>query len=333
MTTAIEQTRQLAAPDMARVDRVIQDKLQSDVVLINQLSKYIIGAGGKRFRPLVLMLAARSLTNGQPPTGDDWAPQLAAVVEFIHTATLLHDDVVDESTLRRGRETANELFGNAASVLTGDFLYSRAFEMMVEVGKPKIMAVLAHATNRIAEGEVLQLMNIGDADLDEQRYMDVIARKTATLFEAACQLAAIVNDAPDEIEQALGAYGLHLGTAFQLIDDVLDYNGDEGETGKHVGDDLAEGKPTLPLIVAMERSLASGDQASADTIRQAIEQHDDSHLHEIVKAVEQTGALAYTARLAENEAEQAKLALTPIPDGPHKQALFALADAAVQRNG
>jgi len=329
MTTPIEQTRQLAAPDMARVDSVIQEKLSSDVVLINQLSHYIINAGGKRFRPMVLMLAARALTGGQPPAGDDWAPQLAAVVEFIHTATLLHDDVVDESTLRRGRETANELFGNAASVLTGDFLYSRAFEMMVEVGKPRIMAVLAHATNRIAEGEVLQLMNIGDADLDEQRYMDVIARKTATLFEAACQLAAIVNDSPDEIEQALGAYGLHLGTAFQLIDDVLDYNGNEGNTGKHVGDDLAEGKPTLPLIVAMAR----GDKATADTIRHAIEQHDSRDLKEIVKAVEQTGALAYTARLAENEAEKAKQALTPIPDGPHKQALSALADAAVQRNG
>jgi octaprenyl-diphosphate synthase len=319
----VDQIRELAAPDMARVNTVIQTKLASDVALINQLSQYIIGAGGKRFRPMVLVLAAQALGGKSP-----WAAQMAAVVELIHTATLLHDDVVDESTLRRGRDTANALFGNAASVLTGDFLYSRAFEMMVEVQEPRVMAILAQATNRIAEGEVLQLMNMGDAEVDERRYVDVIIRKTATLFAAATQLAAVLEGQSEEMEAALTAYGLHLGTAFQLIDDVLDYNGNEAHTGKHVGDDLAEGKPTLPLIIAMQR----GDEATVDMIRRAITEQDASDIQAICAAIEHTGALAYTAHLAQAEADRAKQAIAAVPDSPFKEALLALADAAVARN-
>ena len=319
----VDQIRELAAPDMARVNTVIQTKLASDVALINQLSHYIIGAGGKRFRPMVLMLATQALGGTSP-----WAAQMAAVVELIHTATLLHDDVVDESTLRRGRDTANALFGNAASVLTGDFLYSRAFEMMVEVQEPRVMAILAQATNRIAEGEVLQLMNMGDADVDEGRYVDVIIRKTATLFAAATQLAAVLEGQSEEMEEALTAYGLHLGTAFQLIDDVLDYNGDEAHTGKHVGDDLAEGKPTLPLIIAMQR----GDEATVAMIRRAITEQDASDIQAICAAIEHTGALAYTAHRAQAEADRAKQAIAAVPDSPFKEALLALADAAVARN-
>lgn len=319
----VDQIRELAAPDMARVNTVIQTKLASDVALINQLSQYIIGAGGKRFRPMVLVLAAQALGGKSP-----WAAQMAAVVELIHTATLLHDDVVDESTLRRGRDTANALFGNAASVLTGDFLYSRAFEMMVEVQEPRVMAILAQATNRIAEGEVLQLMNMGDAEVDERRYVDVIIRKTATLFAAATQLAAVLEGQSEEMEAALTAYGLHLGTAFQLIDDVLDYNGNEAHTGKHVGDDLAEGKPTLPLIIAMQR----GDEATVAMIRRAITEQDASDIQAICAAIEHTGALAYTAHLAQAEADRAKQAIAAVPDSPFKEALLALADAAVARN-
>jgi octaprenyl-diphosphate synthase len=319
----VDQIRELAAPDMARVNTVIQTKLASDVALINQLSQYIIGAGGKRFRPMVLMLAAQALGGKSP-----WAAQMAAVVELIHTATLLHDDVVDESTLRRGRDTANALFGNAASVLTGDFLYSRAFEMMVEVQEPRVMAILAQATNRIAEGEVLQLMNMGDAEVGEERYVDVIIRKTATLFAAATQLAAVLEGQSPDMEAALTAYGMHLGTAFQLIDDVLDYTGDEAHTGKHVGDDLAEGKPTLPLIIAMQR----GDEATVTMIRRAITEQDASNIQAICAAIEHTGALAYTAHLAQAEADRAKQAIAAVPDSPFKEALLALADAAVARN-
>lgn len=319
----LDTIRQLTTPDMAAVNAVIERKLSSDVALINELSAYIIHAGGKRFRPLVLMLAARAL-GGQSP----WAAQLAAVVELIHTATLLHDDVVDDSSLRRGRETANARFGNAASVLTGDFLYSRAFEMMVEVQEPRVMAILAEATNRIAEGEVLQLMNMGDADVTEARYMEVIARKTATLFAAATRLAAVLEGHDEATETALTAYGQHLGTAFQLIDDVLDYTGDEAHTGKHLGDDLAEGKPTLPLIYTMSH----GDAASAACVRRAITEQDTSALTAVCQAIEQSGALAYTARLAQNEAERAKAAIAFLPESPFKNALLALADIAVARN-
>ena len=319
----LDAIRQLTTPDMAAVNSVIERKLSSDVALINELSGYIIHAGGKRFRPMVLMLAARALGGRSP-----WAAQLAAVVELIHTATLLHDDVVDDSSLRRGRETANARFGNAASVLTGDFLYSRAFEMMVEVQEPRVMAILAEATNRIAEGEVLQLMNMGDAAVTEARYMEVIARKTATLFAAATQLAAVLEGRDAATEAALTAYGQHLGTAFQLIDDVLDYTGDEAHTGKHLGDDLAEGKPTLPLIYTMSH----GDAASAACVRRAITEQDASALAAVCQAIEQSGALAYTARLAQNEAEQAKAAIAFLPESPFKNALLALADIAVARN-
>ena len=319
----LDAIRQLTAPDMAAVNAVIEHKLKSDVALINELSAYIIHAGGKRFRPMVLMLAARALGGHSP-----WAAQLAAVVELIHTATLLHDDVVDDSSLRRGRETANARFGNAASVLTGDFLYSRAFEMMVEVQEPRVMAILAEATNRIAEGEVLQLMNMGDADVTEARYMEVIARKTATLFAAATQLAAVLEGGDAATETALTAYGQHLGTAFQLIDDVLDYTGDEAHTGKHLGDDLAEGKPTLPLIYTMSH----GDATSAACVRRAITEQDTSALSAVCQAIEQSGALAYTARLAQNEAEQAKATIAFLPESPFKNALLALADIAVARN-
>lgn len=319
----VDHIRHLAAHDMAAVDAVIQTKLASDVALINQLSAYIIHAGGKRFRPMVLVLAARALGEPSP-----WAAQMAAVVELIHTATLLHDDVVDESTLRRGRDTANALFGNAASVLTGDFLYSRAFEMMVEVQEPRVMAILAAATNRIAEGEVLQLMNMGDPDVDEARYLDVIVRKTATLFEAATQLAAVLAKQPAAQEQAMAAYGLHLGTAFQLIDDVLDYTGDEAHTGKHVGDDLSEGKPTLPLIIAMQR----GDAATRALIRRAITEQDARPMADIIAAIQHTGALAHTTAQAQHQADLAKKSISSLPESPYKTALIALADAAVQRN-
>lgn len=319
----LDDIRQLTAPNMAAVNAVIERKLSSDVALINDLSAYIIHAGGKRFRPMVLMLAAQALGGRSP-----WAAQLAAVVELIHTATLLHDDVVDESTLRRGRETANTRFGNAASVLTGDFLYSRAFEMMVEVEEPRVMAILAQATNRIAEGEVLQLMNMGDPAVTEARYLEVIHRKTATLFAAATQLAAVLEQADTTVEAALTAYGQHLGTAFQLIDDVLDYTGDEAHTGKHVGDDLAEGKPTLPLIYTM----AHGDAASADCVRQAIANQDAGAITAVCQAIEQSGALAYTAGLAQNEAEQAKASIAFLPESSFKHALIALADLSVARN-
>ncbi|WP_407276007.1 polyprenyl synthetase family protein [Halothiobacillus sp. DCM-1] len=324
MTQAtLDAIRQLTAADMAAVNAVIERKLHSDVALINDLSAYIIHAGGKRFRPMVLMLAARALS-GQSA----WAAQLAAVVELIHTATLLHDDVVDESALRRGRETANTRFGNAASVLTGDFLYSRAFEMMVEVQEPRVMAILAEATNRIAEGEVLQLMNMGDPEVSEARYLEVIQRKTATLFAAATRLAAVLEQTDDATEAALTAYGQHLGTAFQLIDDVLDYTGDAAHTGKQVGDDLAEGKPTLPLIYTMQH----GDAASADCVRQAIAAQDVGAIDAVCRAIEQSGALAYTARLAQNEADLAKASIAFLPESQFKHALLALADLAVARN-
>jgi len=249
-------------------------------------------------------------------------------VEFIHTSTLLHDDVVDESTLRRGHDTANARFGNAASVLTGDFLYSRAFQMMVEIERPRVMVILANATNRIAEGEVMQLMNIGDAGVSEARYMDVIGRKTATLFEAACRLAAVLDDRDETVEDALGEYGYRLGVAFQLIDDVLDYRGDESQTGKHVGDDLAEGKPTLPLIIAMARA----DAADAELVREAIELQSAARIDEVLRVVEQTDALSYTSALAGREAEKAKRALSVLTESDHSRALSALADISVQRD-
>lgn len=322
----LNEIHDLMAEDMQAVNRVIMDRLSSDVVLINQLGSYIIQSGGKRFRPLLHMLASRALRGeGTELPG---AAQMAAVVEFIHTATLLHDDVVDESTLRRGQDTANARFGNAASVLTGDFLHSRAFQMMVEVERPRVMTILANATNRIAEGEVMQLMNIGDASVSEATYMDVIGRKTATLFEAACRLAAVLDDRDEAAEAALGEYGYRLGVAFQLIDDILDYRGDEAQTGKHVGDDLNEGKPTLPLIIAMARS----DAAGAELVREAIESQSVTRIDEVLKVVERADALSYTAALAEREASAAKQALAALPDSIYLRAMSSLADISVQRD-
>jgi len=292
------------------------------VALINQLGGYIVHSGGKRLRPLLVILAARALGYA----GDQHIT-LAAIIEFIHTATLLHDDVVDASALRRGQATANSVFGNEASVLTGDFLYSRAFEMMVDVGNMRVMEILAHTTNTIAEGEVLQLLNCHDPDVTEQQYFRVIYGKTAKLFEAAARLGAVLCGAADDVEQAMAAYGMHLGNAFQLIDDVLDYSADSATLGKNVGDDLAEGKPTLPLIHALRTGTAGQQQR----IREAIREGGLAHIAEVLDAIESTGANAYTARRAENEAERAIQALIAIPESPFKQALLDLARFSVHR--
>jgi octaprenyl-diphosphate synthase len=319
----ISAIRSLIAGDMAAVDRLIRARLQSDVTLINQLAAYIINSGGKRLRPMLVLLAGRA--NGYRP---ERHAQLAAVVEFIHTATLLHDDVVDASTLRRGTDTANSIWGNEASVLVGDFLYSRAFELMVELDDMRIMGVMAQATNAIAAGEVMQLMNVHDPDVSEARYLEVIYRKTGTLFEASCRLAAALAGTGDERQEAMGAYGRHLGTAFQLIDDVLDYAGNSDETGKSIGDDLAEGKPTMPLIHAMR----SGDAGQRNLIRAAIEQGGLDRIHDVHAVVENTGAIAYTRRLARAEADRAIDCLRCLPDSDHKAALHALADFSAERN-
>ncbi len=294
------------ASDLAEVDTVIRARLRSDVALVNTISEYIIGAGGKRMRPVMLLLTARALGY----QGRDHH-LLAAVVEFIHTATLLHDDVVDESALRRGRNTANATFGNAASVLVGDFLYSRAFQMMVETDRMRVMSVLADATNTIAEGEVLQLINCNDPDVDEGRYLQVIRYKTARLFEAAARLGAILADAPPAAEEAAAAYGRHLGTAFQLIDDVLDYSGVTGDIGKNVGDDLREGKATLPLIHVM----ANGTEAERSLVREAIERGHTDNFAPILAAIGRTGALEYARTLAEQEAGLARDAVARLGDG------------------
>ncbi|RTL55986.1 MAG: octaprenyl diphosphate synthase [Rhodocyclaceae bacterium] len=312
----------LIADDMKVVDGVIRDRLYSDVVLVRQVAEYIIGAGGKRMRPALVLLTA-----GATGYRGSHHHELAAVVEFIHTATLLHDDVVDESDLRRGRDTANALFGNAASVLVGDFLYSRAFQMMVGVGSMRIMEVLADATNVIAEGEVLQLMNCNNADVDVDAYLRVIRYKTAKLFEAAARLGGILGQSTPEMEEGLARYGMHLGTAFQLVDDVLDYSGVEGETGKHVGDDLAEGKPTLPLIHVMQH----GSPEQAALVRQAIEQGGLDELPAILAAIQATGALEETRRRAEAEAATAKAAINALPPSQYKDSLLELADFAVTR--
>ncbi|EIW88176.1 octaprenyl-diphosphate synthase [Alishewanella agri BL06] len=320
----LDEIQRLAAADMTAVNQQIFSQLSSDVALINQLGIYIVNSGGKRLRPLLAVLAARALGyQGEQHIS------VAAIVEFIHTSTLLHDDVVDESTMRRGKETANALFGNQASVLVGDFLYSRSFQMMVSLNSMRVMQVLADATNIIAEGEVLQLMNVNDPDTTEQSYMQVIYCKTAKLFEAATQLAAVISNQPAVIEKAMQAYGMHLGTAFQLIDDVLDYQADAAELGKNIGDDLAEGKPTLPLLHA----LKLGNERQQQLIREAItEGNGMQHFTEIMAALEQTGAFDYTRNKAEQEAKAAQLALQPLPDSPYKQALLALADIAVSRS-
>lgn len=312
----------LIAGDMQAMDAVITRRLSSDVPLVSEVSQYIIAAGGKRLRPALLLLMCGALDyRGEQRFN------LAAVVEFIHTATLLHDDVVDESTLRRGRATANAAFGNPASVLVGDFLYSRAFQMMVEAGDMRIMQTLAEATNIIAEGEVLQLMNMHDAGLSESGYLRVIRSKTAKLFEASARLAALLAGAPTVIEQACAEYGQSLGTAFQVIDDVLDYDGDAGEMGKNLGDDLREGKATLPLIIAMQRGTAS-QQA---VIRHAIETGGTEGLAEIVAIVKQTGALQATRDAAASEAKRAIQALASLGRNPYSDALLELASQLLQR--
>jgi octaprenyl-diphosphate synthase len=311
------------AEDTEAVDALIVRRLQSDVVLINQMGHYIVNSGGKRLRPLSVLLAARACGYSGSHHVD-----LAAVVEFIHTATLLHDDVVDSSELRRNRETANMVWGNEASVLVGDFLYSRAFEMMVEVGSMRVMEVLAHATNRIAEGEVLQLLNTRDPDTDEDRYMEVIKRKTATLFEAGTRLGAILAETPDDIEEAMASYGRNLGIAFQLIDDALDYATDSSELGKNVGDDLDEGKPTLPVI----RAMAMGTPDQRELLRAVIENGGRDHIEEVIGAIASTDAITYTAQLARDYARQAKEALAPLAPSDAADALAAMADFAVARS-
>ncbi|WP_435100619.1 polyprenyl synthetase family protein [Arhodomonas sp. AD133] len=315
----LAEIRSLVASDMDAVDRTIQRRLRSDVVLINQLGTYIVNGGGKRLRPLVVLLMARAAGY----EGDRHIP-LAAIVELIHTATLLHDDVVDASDVRRGRDTANHIWGNEASVLVGDFLYTRSFQMMVELGSMTAMQTFAQATNTIAEGEVLQLLNIHDADVGENRYRDVIYRKTAALFEAGCRLAGVFADADAE---AAAAYGRHLGTAFQLTDDALDYDGDPAEIGKNLGDDLAEGKPTMPLIRAMQ----VGDESTRGLVREAIEAGGRERIQAVCEAIANTDAIAYTRRLADDEAQQAQNALTVMNDGPVKSALVKLASFAADR--
>jgi octaprenyl-diphosphate synthase len=311
------------ALDMQRVDALIRERLQSDVLLIRQIAEHIVAGGGKRLRPaLHLMACAAAGFEGQSRF------ELAAVIEFIHTATLLHDDVVDESDMRRGRKTANAAFGNAASVLVGDFLYSRAFQMMVGIDNMRVMEVMAEATNTIAEGEVLQLLNVHDPQVDEARYLEVIHRKTAKLFQAAARLGGVLANVSPEIEKGLADYGTHLGTAFQLIDDVLDYSGDAGAIGKNVGDDLAEGKPTLPLIHAMR----TGTPAQAALIRGAIVHGGREDFAEIVAAIDATGALAYARKAARCEADAAQIAIRCLPDSAAKDTLVRLADYAVVRD-
>jgi len=313
----------LTADDMAAVDAKIQAQLTSDVALINQLGFYIVSSGGKRLRPILAILAARALGY----QGDKHITA-AAFIEFIHTATLLHDDVVDESDMRRGKATANAAFGNAASVLVGDYIYTRSFQMMTSLRSLRILDIMSEATNVIAEGEVQQLMNCNDPDTTEASYMQVIYSKTARLFEAATQVAAILSEAPEQVEKALQDYGRYLGTAFQLIDDVLDYNADGEEMGKNVGDDLAEGKPTLPLLHAMHH----GNPEQTAMIRAAIEQGNGlDKLQPILACMEEHGSLAYTQQRAEEEADKAIAALSVLAESEYKDALIAVARLSVNR--
>lgn len=320
---SLKQIQSSIAQDMRAVDEVIRSALYSDVVLIKQVAEYIINSGGKRLRPALVLMSAELFGPVQPAHH-----QLAAVVEFIHTATLLHDDVVDESSLRRGHATANSLFGNAASVLVGDFVYSRAFQMMVRVDNMRVMEILAEATNVIAEGEVLQLLNVHDADISEQDYLQVIHFKTAKLFEAATRLGAVICQANEADEKALSLYGMHLGTAFQLIDDVLDLSGDAQAIGKNLGDDIAEGKPTLPLLYAMRH----GTKQQAELIRTAIEHGGEHNIQNVIDAVQQTDALKHVRELAQQEADLACQAIAHLADGPAKQRLIDLAEFSVERD-
>ncbi|MEW8658736.1 MAG: polyprenyl synthetase family protein [Candidatus Thiodiazotropha endolucinida] len=315
--------RELISDDMDAVDKMIIQQLKSDVVLINRIGGYIVHSGGKRLRPMIVLLAARACGYVGGRHID-----LAAIIEFIHTATLLHDDVVDGSDLRRNRETANTVWGNEASVLVGDFLYSRSFEMMVDVGRMPVMDVLSHATNRIAEGEVLQLLNVHNPDTSEAEYMEVIKRKTATLFEAGTRLGGIISEVTEDQQQALADYGLHLGIAFQLVDDALDYNAENTEIGKNIGDDLAEGKPTLPLIQAMK----CADQEKRRRLANIIENGGLEEIDFVMQAIADSDAISYTQQLAHQQAQQAKHALEALPDTPYRQALSSLADFSVARN-
>ncbi|MBU2894168.1 octaprenyl diphosphate synthase [Colwellia sp. D2M02] len=314
----------LAQADMTAVNDLIYQQLQSDVTLINQLGIYIVNGGGKRMRPMLTVLAAKALGYSGAKHCD-----IAAIIEFIHTATLLHDDVVDESNMRRGRETANALFGNSASVLVGDFLYTRSFQMMTKLNDMRIMDILSDATNIVAEGEVLQLMNCNDPNTTEASYMQVIYCKTAKLFEAATRLAAVISKQDEKIEQAMADYGKFLGTAFQLVDDIMDYTADAKEMGKNVGDDLSEGKPTLPLLYAMEHGNAQQKQLISDAIEHG---NGMDNLDAILQAMEETGSLRYTQQQAEIEADKAINALDILTDSPQKQALIALAHIAANRN-
>jgi octaprenyl-diphosphate synthase len=319
---ALESIRACVRDDLKAVDQAVRTGLKSIVPLVDQVAEHIIGGGGKRLRPLLVVLAGRACGGPGPA-----CVQAAAFIEFIHTATLLHDDVVDNSARRRGRDTANEIYGNQASVLVGDFVYSRAFQLMAAVKSQAVIEIMADATNVIAEGEVLQLMNARDPDTTEERYLEVIYRKTAQLFQAGAEVAAVLAGAPAPVRTALSRYGRHLGTAYQLIDDVLDYQSDPESRGKNLGDDLAEGKPTLPLIYALKHC----DAATAKLIRRAIEGGGLAELEKVLAAIESTGGLQYTARLAQTEADQALAALAALPESPYKDGLAELARFAVER--
>ena len=315
--------RALVSEEADKVDALLMANLTSEIQLINQLGAYIIQGGGKRIRPLIALLSAKSLGY----TGQQHI-DIAAILELVHTATLLHDDVVDSSQLRRGRQTANDLWGTEASVLVGDFLYSRAFQMMVTLNNNKILGVLADATNVIAEGEVMQLVNCHDPDITELRYLDTIRNKTAKLFEAASGLGAILSGGNDKTTTAMNAYGMHLGTAFQLADDALDYSSSPDKLGKNIGDDLSEGKPTLPLLYA----IWHGTAGQADTIREAIKTGGLDHLSVITSAIEATNAISYTKHLAEEEAKRALASIKDVPQSPYKEALEDLAQFSFRRD-
>ena len=319
----LQKIQTFIASDMQAVDAVIRTSLYSEVTLINTIGEHIIESGGKRLRPALVLISSGLFDDIKAPQHE-----LAAIIEFIHTATLLHDDVVDESAMRRGKSTANHLFGNAASVLVGDFLYSRAFQMMVKLQNMRVMEILSAATNIISEGEVLQLLSVHNAEVSEQAYLKVIHFKTAKLFEAAARLGAVLNKASIQDENALAHFGMHLGTAFQLIDDVLDLSGDVNQIGKNLGDDLSEGKPTLPLLIAMHR----GSATEAATIRKAIQQGGLDELPAVLAAVEATDAINYVRNLAENEARLAREAIVHLPESANKQALLDLAEFAVKRD-
>lgn len=317
----LEQIRAPVLADLAGVNAVIRARLKSIVPLVDQVAEHIIAGGGKRLRPLLVVLAGRACG-----VHDQSHIEAAAFIEFIHTATLLHDDVVDGSSMRRGRDTANEVYGNSASVLVGDFVYSRAFQMMASLNSQRVMEIMSEATNTIAEGEVLQLMNAHDPDTTEQRYLEVIYRKTARLFEAGAEVAAVLAGSNNSIQHALGLYGRHLGAAYQLVDDVLDYRSNPAERGKNLGDDLAEGKPTLPLIHALKHGTAEQQAA----IRQAIENGGLATMEPVLAAIETTGGLDYTAQLAYAESEKAISALAPLADSEYKVGLTRLARFAVE---